>query len=290
LVALRQLPYPRIGEGVEIRLKLESFNPSGSVKARPALAMVLDARRRGVLRQGMTLLDASSGNTGIAYATIAASMGYKLSLCLPANASAERKTILRAHGAEIIETDPLEGSDGAIIEARRLAAAHPDRYVYLDQYNNEFNWRAHYGSTGPELWQQSGGRATHFVASLGTSGTFGGCARFLKERNAAVQCIAVQPDSPFHGIEGLKHMDTSIVPGIYDPSLADRNLGAPTEASQALVRELARSEGLLVGTSTGAALWAALQVGAELDEGLIVVISPDGGDRYLSETQLWEQQ
>ena len=171
-----------------------------------------------------------------------------------------------------------------------MAAAHPDRYLYLDQYNNDFNWRAHYGSTGPELWQQTGGLVTHLVASLGTSGTFTGCSLFLKERRASIQCIAVQPDSPFHGIEGLKHMESSIVPGIYDPDLADRHLGAPTEGSQQLVRDLARREGLLVGSSTGAALWAALQIGRELDEALIVVISPDGGERYLSESQLWDQK
>jgi len=290
LVALRRLPYPEVSAGVEIRLKLESYNPSGSVKARPALAMVLDARRRGLLSPGMTLLDASSGNTGIAYAMIAAAMGYRLCLCLPANANAERKTILRAHGAEIIETDPLEGSDGAIIEARRLAAEFPERYLYLDQYSNELNWRAHYGSTGPELWQQTEGRLSHLVASLGTSGTFVGSSTYLKEQEPTIECIAVQPDSPFHGIEGLKHMETSIVPSIYDAALADRNLGAPTEASQQLVRDLARQEGLLVGTSTGAALWAALRVARELDHGLVVVISPDGGDRYLSEAQLWEQR
>ena len=197
-------------------------------------------------------------------------------------------SVARAGWAQVIETDPLEGSDGAIVEARRLAAEHPDRYLYLDQYNNDFNWRAHYGSTGPELWQQTGGRISHFVASLGTSGTFTGCARYFKERSASVQCVAVQPDNPFHGIEGLKHMESSIVPGIYDRDLADQSMGAPTEAAQQLVRDLARQEGLLVGTSTGAALWAALQLAGELEEGLVVVISPDGGDRYLSETQLWE--
>ncbi len=288
LVPLRRLPYPGVSAGVEIRLKLESYNPSGSVKARPALAMVLEARRRGLLSPGMTLLDASSGNTGIAYAMIAAAMGYRLCLCLPANANVERKTILRAHGAEIIETDPLEGSDGAIVEARRLAAKFPDRYLYLDQYSNDFNWRAHYGSTGPELWQQTDGRITHLVASLGTSGTFVGCTTYLKEQDPGIECVAVQPDSPFHGIEGLKHMETSIMPSIYDARLADRNLGAPTEASQQLVRELALREGLLVGTSTGAALWGALRVAEGLDQALIVVVSPDGGDRYLSEAQLWE--
>jgi len=286
---LQRLPYPRIDAGVEISLKLESFNPSGSVKARAALAIILDARRRGLLGDGVTLLDASSGNTGIAYAPIAASLGYQLCLCLPANASAERKTILRAHGAEVIETDPLEGSDGAIREARRLAAAHPDRYCYLDQYNNHWNWRAHYGSTGPELWQQTGGQITHFVAALGTSGTFMGIARFLKETNPTVHCVAVQPDSPFHGLEGLKHMESSIVPGIWDERLADQHIQAPTEAALALVGELARVEGLLVGSSTGAALWAALSLAERLERGRVVVISPDSGERYLSDRHLWEQ-
>jgi S-sulfo-L-cysteine synthase (O-acetyl-L-serine-dependent) len=290
LVRLRRLPYPRISTGVEIRLKLESFNPSGSVKARAALAMILDARRRGLLHPGVTLLDASSGNTGIAYAMIAASMGYRLCLCLPANASAERKTILRAHGAEVIETDPLEGSDGAIVEARRLAEAHPARYCYLDQYNNHWNWRAHYGSTGPELWKQTSGKITHLVASLGTSGTFVGTSRFLKEVHQDVQCVAVQPDSPFHGLEGLKHMESSLVPGIWDKDVADEGIAAPTEASLALVRDLARVEGLLVGSSTGAALWAGLAVAERLESGLVVVIAPDSGERYLSEQHLWAQQ
>jgi len=290
LIRLQRLPYPRISSAVEIRLKLESFNPSGSVKARAALAIILDARRRGLLHPGMTLLDASSGNTGIAYAMIAASMGYRLCLCLPANASAERKTILRAHGAEVIETDPLEGSDGAIVEARRLAEAHPEQYCYLDQYNNHWNWRAHYGSTGPELWQQTDGKITHLAAALGTSGTFVGTSRFLKEVQPDVHCVAVQPDSPFHGIEGLKHMETSLVPGIWDERIADEQIAAPTEESLSLVRDLARVEGLLVGSSTGAALWAGLAVAERLKSGLVVVIAPDSGERYLSEKHLWGQQ
>ena len=289
LVTLQRLPYPRISAGVEISLKLESFNPSGSVKARAALAMVLDARRRGLLREGVTLLDASSGNTGIAYAMIAASLGYRLCLCLPSNASPERKAILRAHGAQVVETDPLEGSDGAILEARRLAAAHPDQYCYLDQYNNHWNWRSHYASTGPEIWQQTGEQVTHFVAALGTSGTFMGTSRFLKEMSPSVQCVAVQPDSPFHGIDGLKHMESSLVPGIWDEQVADQHIEAPTEASLSLVGELARSEGLLVGSSTGAALWAALSVAEGLERGRVVVVSPDSGERYLSEKHLWEQ-
>ncbi|MBJ95865.1 MAG: cysteine synthase [Rickettsiales bacterium] len=289
LVKLRRVGRDRLGTAVELFLKLESFNPSGSVKARAALAIVLDARRRGLLRDGVTLLDASSGNTGIAYALISATLGYPLCLCLPANASIERKRLLRAYGVEVVETDPLEGSDGAILEARRRAAEQPDRYCYLDQYNNPWNWRAHYASTGPELWRQTDGGITHLVASLGTSGTFVGTARFLRAINPEVRCVAVQPDSPFHGIEGLKHMETSLVPGIWDESSAHQQLAVPTEPALQLVGELAREEGLLVGSSTGAALYAALQLGAELSAGQIVVVSPDSGERYLSEEHLWNR-
>ena len=289
LVPLRRITAGLLPDGVEILAKLESLNPGGSVKDRAALAMVLDARRRGLLRDGMTLLDASSGNTGIAYAMIGATFGHGLVLCLPANASAERKAILRAYGVEIVATDPLEGSDGAIVEARRLAAAHPDRYFYIDQYGNPANWKAHYGSTGPEIHAQTGGRVTHFVATLGTSGTFMGTSRYLRERDSRVCCISVQPDSPFHGLEGLKHMETSIVPPIYDPSVADAVVEAPTEESLALVRRLAREEGLLVGPSAGAALWAAIEVARSLDHGVVVTLFPDGGERYLSEDHLWSE-
>jgi cysteine synthase B len=287
LVRLKRVPYPRLKPGVEVWAKLEGLNPGGSVKDRPALSMVLDAVRRGVLKPGMTILDASSGNTGIAYAMIGASMGFKLTLCLPKNANAERKAILRAYGAEIVDTSPLEGSDGAIRMARRLHAEHPGRYVYLDQYGNAANWKAHFGSTGPEIWAQTEGRITHFVASLGTSGTFVGTSRYLRSKNPAVACVSVQPDSPFHGLEGLKHMETSIVPPIYDPSLADEDLGAPTEEAILLVRRLAVEEGLLVGPSAGGALWGALEIGARLDEGVVVTIVPDGGERYLSEAHIW---
>jgi cysteine synthase B len=288
LVRLARIPYPVLRPGVEIWAKLEGQNPGGSVKDRAALAMVLDARRRGVLREGMTILDASSGNTGIAYAMMGSLLGHKLCLCLPKNANAERKAMLRAFGAEIVETDPLEGSDGAIREARRRAAAWPERYVYLDQYGNAANWKAHYGSTGPEIWAQTQGRVTHFVASLGTSGTFVGTTRFLKEKSPSIRCVSVQPDSPFHGLEGLKHMDSSIVPPIYDRGLADEDVGAPTEAALELVRRAPKEEGLLIGVSSGAALWAALEIGRRLERGVVVTVFPDGGERYLSEPHVWK--
>ena len=286
LVRLRSVT-SELPDGVEVWAKLEGMNPGGSVKDRPALSMVLDAQRRGILQPGMRILDASSGNTGIAYAYIGANLGYTLTLCLPRNANAERKQILRAYGVEIVETDPLEGSDGAIRKARELYAAHPERYVYLDQYGNDANWKAHYGSTGPEIVEQSGGRVDAFVATLGTSGTFVGTARFLKEWKPSVHCVSVEPDSPFHGLEGLKHMETSIVPPIYDTSVADEALGAPTEEALELVRRLAREEGLLVGPSCGAACWAALEVASRMDSGVVVTIFPDNGERYLSEPHIW---
>jgi S-sulfo-L-cysteine synthase (O-acetyl-L-serine-dependent) len=289
LVPLHRLCRDLLHPGVEIWAKLEWFNPSGSVKARAALAMVLDAERTGRLRPGMQILDASSGNTGIAYALIAAHRGYGLTLCLPTNANDERKTILKAYGVEIVETSPLEGSDGAIRRARELIAAHPDRYVYLDQYSNDANWQAHFQTTGPEIWRETGGRLTHWVATLGTSGTFIGTSRYLRSQNPAIQCFSVQPDSPFHGLEGLKHMETAIVPSIYDDSVATENLGAPTEESLELVRRLARQEGLLVGPSSGAALWAALEVARPLTSGMVVTLFPDGGERYLSEAHIFER-
>jgi cysteine synthase B len=285
LVRLERISAGLLPPRVQLWAKLESFNPGGSVKDRAALSMILDAERSGRLRPGDTVLDASSGNTGIAYGLYAAARGYRLRLCLPANANAERKALLRAYGVQIEETDPLEGSDGAIRRARELAAKDP-RLVWLDQYNNPANWQAHYRSTGPEIWQETRGRVTHFVATLGTSGTCMGTSRYLQERGR-VTCVAVQPDSPFHGLEGLKHMETAIVPGIYDPGVPNLDLGAPTEESLELVRRLPREEGILAGVSSGAALWAALQVGAQLDEGVIVALFPDGGDRYLSEAHVF---
>ena len=272
---------------VEILAKLEWFNPGGSVKARAALAMILEAERSGRLKPGMTILDASSGNTGIAYALISAGRGYRLTLCLPTNANNERKAMLRAYGVEVVETSPLEGSDGAIRKARALIAADPEKYVYLDQYNNEANWRAHYETTGPEIWRQSGGRVSHWVSTLGTSGTFIGTSRYLQSKNPDIRCFSVQPDSPFHGLEGLKHMESAIVPGIYNESVATANLGAPTEESLELVRRLAFEEGLLVGPSSGAALWAAIEVARTLTEGCVVTIFPDSGERYLSEHHIF---
>jgi S-sulfo-L-cysteine synthase (O-acetyl-L-serine-dependent) len=277
----------RVPPSVEVWAKCEWFNPGGSVKDRAALGMILAAERDGRLRPGMTLLDASSGNTGIAEGMIAAARGYHLTLCLPKNANNERKAILRAYGVNIVETSPLEGSDGAIRKARALAAAEPERFLYLDQYSNEENWRAHFNGTGPEIWRDTGGRVTHFVATLGTSGTFMGTSRFLKEQKPGVRCVAVQPDSPFHGLEGLKHMESAIVPAIYDPAVADQQLGAPTEESLVLVRRLAAEEGLLVGVSGGAACWAAIEVASTLTEGVVVTIFPDSGERYLSEAHVF---
>jgi len=272
---------------VEIYAKAEWYNPGGSVKDRPALNMILEGERTGKLTPGKTILDATSGNTGIAYAMIGAACGYPVTLCLPLNANEERKRLLRAFGANLVLTDPRLMSDGAILKARELYAAEPDRYFYPDQYNNPANWRAHYMSTGPEIWRQTHGAITHFVTGLGTSGTFMGVGRFLQETAPHVRLIAMQPDSPFHGLEGLKHMDSAIVPGIYDPALADENREISTEDAYAMVKRLAREEGILVGVSSAANLVAALQVANELDEGVIVTIFCDNGDRYLSE-RFWE--
>jgi S-sulfo-L-cysteine synthase (O-acetyl-L-serine-dependent) len=277
-----------VPDGVEIHLKLEGQNPGGSVKDRPALAMVLDAERRGVLRPGGTILDASSGNTGVALAMIAAARGYRLILCLPETANAERRRLLAAYGAEVVSTDGLEGSDGAIREARRLAAENPN-WCYVDQYGNPANWRAHVESTGPEIWRDTAGRLTHLVATVGTSGTLMGCTRFLRSVAPDLVAIEVQPDSPFHGLEGLKHMATAIVPPIYDASVANVHLAAPTEPAFAWVRRLAHEEGLLVGPSGGAAVWAAVTTAQSLTSGVIVAIIPDAGDRYLSEERLWSE-
>ncbi len=288
LVRLRSLD-DLIPKGVEIWGKCEWFNPGGSVKARPALSMVLDAERRGVLRPGMTLLDASSGNTGIALGIVAAVRGYELTLCLPKNANEERKQLLAAYGVNVVYTDPLEGSDGAIRQARQLAAEHPD-LVYVDQYNNDANWRSHFGSTGPEIVAQTQGRVTHFVSVLGTSGTFTGVGRYLKQWKHQTHITEVQPDSPFHGLEGLKFMETAIVPGIYDPAMADAKLGAPTEPAFQIVRKLAAEEGVLVGPSAAAAVWASIETARSLEHGVIVTILCDSGERYLSEPHIWGER
>jgi cysteine synthase B len=272
---------------VHIFAKAEWTNPGGSVKDRPARRIVLDALSAGLLAPGKMLLDATSGNTGIAYAMIGAALGFEVHLCLPLNANEERKRLLKAYGAQLILTDPLRSSDGAIIQARALHAAEPDRYFYADQYNNPANWLAHFDTTGPEIWSQTGGRVTHFVAGLGTSGTFVGTGRYLRQRNPRIRLISFQPDSPFHGLEGMKHLATAIVPGIYDPALADGQREVGTEEAHAMVKRLAREEGMLVGISGGAAMACALRLAEELDEGVIVTIFPDTGTRYLSE-RFWE--
>ena len=269
--------------GVEIYAKAEFLNPGGSVKDRAALAIIDDGVRRGALRPGMTILDASSGNTGIAYAMIAAARGYRLTLCVPENVTRERLAILRAFGVTLVLTSAMEGSDGAIREARRLYASDPEGFFYADQYSNDANWRAHYETTAVEILEDTNGRVTHFVAGLGTSGTFVGTGRRLREYRKDMRLISVQPDSPLHGIEGLKHMETAIRPGIYDEALADEDLRVSTERAYDLTRRLAVEEGLLVGVSAGAALAAALDVADRVDEGVIVTVFPDTGTRYLTE-------
>ncbi len=273
--------------GVELYAKAEFQNPGGSVKDRAAASILRDATRTGRLRDGITILDATSGNTGIAYAMISAAHGYRLTLCMPANVTPERTRTLKAFGAELILTDPMEATDGAIREARRLFAADPQRYFYADQYNNDANWRAHYEGTGPEIIEQTAGRITHFVAGLGTSGTFMGVGRRLREFNPEIQLISVQPDSPIHGVEGLKHMETAIRPGIYDDRLADQDVRISTERAYDFTRRLASEEGMLVGVSSGAALAAALDLAARIRNGVVVVVFPDSGTRYLTE-RFWE--
>jgi cysteine synthase B len=274
---------------VEILVKAEHMNPGGSVKDRAALGIILQAERSGRLHPGQAILDATSGNTGIAYAMLGAARGYPVALCLPANASEERKRILTIYGAEIIETDPLQGSDGAQLIAREIAARQGTRYYYADQYNNDANWRAHYERTAPEIWEQSRGRVTHFVAGLGTCGTFTGVARKLKELNPSIRAISMEPDSPIHGLEGLKHLPTSRMPGIFDRSLADETVQVATEEAQVMTRRLAREEGLFVGVSSGANVLAALAVARCLSPGSVVVtILCDGGERYFSE-RFWTE-
>lgn len=275
--------------GVELYAKAEFQNPGGSVKDRAAASILREAQRTGRLRDGVTILDATSGNTGIAYAMISAAYGYRLKLCMPANVTPERTRMLKAYGAEIVLTDPMEGTDGAIREARRLFAADPQRYFYADQYNNDANWRAHYETTGPEIIEQTEGRITHFVAGLGTSGTFMGVGRRLREFNPDIQLISVQPDSPMHGVEGLKHMATAIRPGIYDDTLADEDVRVTTERAYAFTRRLASEEGMLVGVSSGAALAAALDLSERVRKGVIVVVFPDSGTRYLTE-RFWDAE
>jgi len=281
LVRLHQ--FERENPGVELYAKAEWQNPGGSVKDRAAARMILEGEASGKLTPDKIIIDATSGNTGIAYAMVGTARGYKVTLCMPENASTERKLILRALGAELILTSPLESTDGAIREARRLYAADPDRYFYPDQYNNDGNWRAHYDTTAPEIIEQTSGRLTHFVAGLGTSGTFVGTGRRLRKFSPGIKLISFQPQGPFHGLEGLKHMDSAIVPGIYDPTLADEDLRIDTERAYRMVRRLAREEGLLAGISSGAAVAAMLEVAARLERGVIVTVFPDGAEKYLNE-------
>jgi S-sulfo-L-cysteine synthase (O-acetyl-L-serine-dependent) len=276
-------------DGIEILAKAEWANPGGSVKDRAASRIVREAMRSGTLRDGVALLDATSGNTGIAYAMLGAALKFPVVLCMPSNVSPERKKILNAYGAEVVYTAPDEGSDGAIRKAQQMAAAHPQKYFYADQYSNDANWQAHYYGTAQEIWEQTEGRITHFVATLGTSGTFVGATRKLKELNPRIQCISLQPDSPFHGLEGLKHMATAIVPKIYDANLADRDIEISTEAAYDAVKRLARTEGLLVGISAGAALVGCEMVARELREpAFVVTVFPDSADKYLSE-RFWDE-
>jgi cysteine synthase B len=278
--------------GIEVYAKAEFFNPGGSVKDRAGLNMILDGERTGRLTPDKVILDATSGNTGIAYAMIGAVKGYKVKLCLPANASHERKQILKGYGAEMVFSDPGEGSDGAIVLCKQVYEADPEKYFYPDQYGNPANPLAHYNGTGPEIWQQTRGEITHFIAGLGTSGTFVGVTRRLRELKPSVRCISMQPDSGFHGLEGLKYMPTAIVPTIYDPTLADENMEIQTEDAHAMVKRLAREQGLLVGVSAGAVVYAAIQVARRLPRGeraVMVVILPDSGEKYLSD-KFWSEE
>ena len=277
---------PAIPRDVEVYAKLEFFNPGGSVKDRPARRMIEDGERQGELTRDKIILDSTSGNTGIAYAMIGAAKGYRVRLAMPANVSEERKSVLAAYGAEVILTDPGELSDGAILEARRIFEADPDLYFKPDQYNNPANWKAHCDTTAPEIWAQTKGRVTHFVATIGTSGTVMGTGRGLKSFNPDIQVIAVEPAEPFHGIEGLKHMESSIVPGIYDESFLDHKLSVQTDDAYDITLSLPRTLGVLVGQSSGAAYWGAIEVARQLREGVVVAIFCDGGDKYMS-SPMW---
>jgi cysteine synthase B len=275
--------------GLEVYAKAEWFNPGGSVKDRAALAMIEDGERRGALTPDRIIIDSTSGNTGIAYALIGAAKGYRVRLVMPANVSEERKQLVLAYGAEIVFSDSMEGSDGAIRLCHQLVESDPELYFYPDQYSNPANPLAHYQGTAVEILEQTGGRITHFVAGVGTTGTFTGTARRLKEHDASIRTIAVQPEDAFHGLEGLKHLPSAIVPRIWEPDLADEVWGAPTEAAYDLARRVARREGLLVGHSSGAALWAVERLATQVREGVVVTVFPDSGDRYVS-TGLYRRQ
>ena len=286
------LPLRRLSRGLPPRVKVfakaEWFNPGGSVKDRPALNIIQNALLNGELGNGKRLLDSTSGNMGISYATFGAAFGIPVTFAIPASASPERLTLLRALGAEVILTDPSEGSDGAILVARKLAVEKPDLYWYANQYNNPANWQAHYLSTGSEIHAQTNGQVTHYVAGLGTSGTLMGAGKYLREQSPHVKILSMQPDAAFHGLEGLKHMPTAIKPGIYDESFADANIEVRTEAAHEMTLRLAREEGLFVGISSGAAAVAALQIASQLEEGVVVTIFPEAGYKYLSDKSLWE--
>ncbi|MEM2909761.1 MAG: cysteine synthase family protein [Nitrososphaerota archaeon] len=278
-----------IKDGVKIYAKLEFFNPGGSVKDRAALNIILSAIRDGNLTPDKTILDATSGNTGVSYSMISAALGYKCKMLVPANANAKKVAIMKAYGAEVVFTDPVDGIDGAIKKAREIYEQDPRAYFYANQYDNDANWLAHYRTTGPEIIRQTRGRLTHFIAGVGTSGTFMGVGRRLKEFNPSIKLVEVQPDSGFHGIEGLKHMGTSIRPKIYDENFSDVRMSVSTIEAYEMVKELAKVEGVLVGISSGAALSAALKIAKELGRGLLVVIFPDGGEKYLEE-RFWREE
>ena len=272
---------------VEIYAKLESYNPGGTVKDRPATRMIVEASQSGKLTKDKVILDATSGNTGIALAMVGTALGYQVELAMPSNVSEERKRIIQAYGAKIHFTDPLQSTDGAILYVRKLVEKYPDKYYYIDQYNNDANWKSHFYSTAVEIWEQTNHKITHFIAGIGTGGTIMGTGRRLKIFNPDIQVIGVQPDSPFHGIEGLKYIETSIKPGIFDENRLDRTIFIDTDSAYERARELARKEGIFVGQSSGAAFEAALRLAREIDEGTIVFICPDGGEKYLT-TALWE--
>ena len=282
IVRIKKVIPKDVSPNVEIYANLESFNTGGSVKDRPALSMFLDAISKGLIKEGKTVIDATSGNTGIALAMVGAALGVPVELAMPANVSEERKRIIKAYGAKVYLTDPLEGTDGAILFVRELVSKNPEKYVYLDQYNNPANWKAHFYSTGIEIWHQTGGRITHFVAGIGTGGTIMGTGRRLRVFNPDIQVVGVQPAYPFHGIEGLKHIESSIKPGIFDESFLDRTIFVETEPAYEMTKRLALEEAIFVGQSSGAALFAAIQLAKELEEGVIVVVFPDGGSKYLT--------
>lgn len=288
LIRLRRVTR-HLSPAVQVYVKAEWFNPGGSVKDRPAWNMIRVAEQEGRLTPDKIIIDATSGNTGIAYAMIGAARGYRVQLCLPANANPERKRMLRAFGAELILTDPREQTDGAIRRVQQIVEAAPDRYFYPDQYNNPANWQAHYYGTGVEIWEQTEGQVTHFVAGMGTTGTLMGTGRRLKEYNPQIRLVAVQPDGPFHGLEGLKHLQTAMVPGIYDPTVPDEQMEVSTESAHAMARLLAREEGLFVGISAAGATCCALQVAERMSSGVVVALAPDGGSRYITDP-LWEEE